>query len=180
MKKLKVLLVVAFLPLFAISQSIFDKYEDMDEVGSVTINKSLIRLAGNIAAFDGDDQEAQDFADISRGLDGIKVFVTEDEDISKDMAKTVKKYLKSSKLEELMRVKDKDVNVKFYIRQGKNEDHVSELLLFVSDIEHTGLGVKNRKFESVLVSMTGDIDLNKIGALTKKMNLPDDLNKAGK
>ncbi len=57
MRKLKVFLVVALLPLFGISQSIFDKYEDMDEVGSVTVNKSLIRLAGNIAAFDEDDQE---------------------------------------------------------------------------------------------------------------------------
>lgn len=180
MKKLKVLLAVALLPLFGISQSIFDKYEDMNEVGSVTVNKGLIRLAGNIASFDENDQEAQDFAEIARGLDGIKVFVTEDEGISKDMAKSVKKYLKSSKLEELMRVKDKDVNVKFYIRHGKDEDHVSELLLFVSDIEHNDFGIKNRKFESVLVSMTGDIDLNKIGALTKKMNLPDELNKAGK
>jgi hypothetical protein len=27
--------------------------------------------------------------------------------------------------------------------------------------------------------MTGDIDLNKIGALTKKMNLPEELNDAG-
>ena len=180
MKKLIVFLVVGLLPLFAISQSIFDKYEDMDKVGSVTVNKSLIRLAGNIAAFDKDDQEAQDFADISRGLDGIKVFITEDATIAEDMASTVKKYLKSSKLEELMRVKDKDANIKFYIKQGSDEDHVSELLLLVSDIDHSDFGVKNRKFESVLVSMTGDIDLNKIGALTKKMNLPHELNEAGR
>ena len=180
MKKLIVFLVVGLLPLFAISQSIFDKYEDMDKVGSVTVNKSLIRLAGNIAAFDKDDQEAQDFADISRGLDGIKVFITEDATIAEDMVSTVKKYLKSSKLEELMRVKDKDANIKFYIKQGSDEDHVSELLLLVSDIDHSDFGVKNRKFESVLVSMTGDIDLNKIGALTKKMNLPHELNEAGR
>jgi len=180
MKNLKVFLVVALLPLFGISQSIFDKYEDMNKVGSVTVNKSLIRLAGNIAAFDKDDQDAQDFAEISQGLDGIKVFITEDVAISEDMAATVKKYLKSSKLEELMRVKDKDANVKFYIKHGKDDDHVSELLLFVSDIDHNGFGPKNRKFESVLVSMTGDIDLNKIGALTKKMNLPKELNEAGK
>lgn len=181
MKNLKVFLVVALFPLFGISQSIFDKYEDMDEVGSVTINKSLIRLAGNIAAFDEEDQEAQDFAEISRGLDGIKVFITEDVAVSKDMAATVRKYLKSAKLEELMRVKDKDANVKFYIKHGKDEDHVRELLLFVSDIDHGQFGgVNNRKFESVLVSLTGDIDLNKIGALTKKMNLPKELNEAGK
>lgn len=79
-----------------------------------------------------------------------------------------------------MRVKDKDANIKFYIKQGSDEDHVSELLLLVSDIDHSDFGVKNRKFESVLVSMTGDIDLNKIGALTKKMNLPHELNEAGR
>jgi hypothetical protein len=32
----------------------------------------------------------------------------------------------------------------------------------------------------VLLSLTGDIDLTKIGALTKKMNLPEELNKAEK
>ena len=179
MKNFKIILAVILLPLFGISQSIFDKYEDMENVGSVTVNKSLIRLAGNIAAYDKNDQDAQDFADISRGLDGIKVFITEDADIAKDMASTVRKYLKSSKLEELMRVKDKDANVKFYIKHGKDEDHVKELLLLVSEIDHSDFGVKNRKFESVLVSMTGDIDLNKIGALTKKMNLPEELNDAG-
>jgi len=38
--------------------------------------------------------------------------------------------------------------------------------------------VNGRKFETVLVSMTGDIDLNKIGEITNKMNLPNDLKKA--
>ncbi len=179
MKKLSVLLVLAVLPFFGISQSIFDKYDNMKNVGSVTVNKSMIRLAGNIAAFDEGDQDAQDFADIAQGLDGIKVFITEDAGISEDMGKTVKKYLKSSNLEELMKVRDKDATVKFYIKQGRDEDHVSELLLFVSDISSDELDMGNRKFESVLVSMTGDIDLNKIGALTRKMDLPKELNEVG-
>lgn len=180
MKKLNVFLSLAFLPLIGFSQSIFDKYDDMDQVGSVTINQSMIRLAGNIAAFDESDQEAQDFADIAKSLEGIKVFITEDPDISEDMGETVNEYLKSSTLEELMRVKDKDATVKFYVKQGRDENHVSELLLFVSDIENPKIGIKNRKFESVLVSMTGDIDLTKIGALTNKMGLPEELNEAGK
>ncbi len=92
----------------------------------------------------------------------------------------VNKYLKKSSLEELMRVKDKDVNVKFYIKNGKHKDHVTELLMFVSGMKNMDVDVNGRKFETVLVSMTGDIDLNKIGALTKKMNLPEELNDAGK
>ncbi|WP_149276090.1 DUF4252 domain-containing protein [Pareuzebyella sediminis] len=178
MKNLKVCLAVALLPLFGFTQSVFDKYENMDHVGSVTVNRSMIRLAGNIASLDKNDQEAQDFADISRNIDKVKIFITEDEAITRDMVTTVNRYLKSSSLEELMRVKDKEANVKFYIKQGRDEDHVTELLLFVSDIENGEIGLGNRKVESVLVSMTGDIDLNKIGALTKKMNLPKELNGA--
>ncbi|MDT7830285.1 DUF4252 domain-containing protein [Pricia sp. S334] len=180
MKKANLFFTLALLPFIALSQSVFDKYDDMDHVGSVTINQNMIRLAGNIAAFDESDQDAQDFADIAQGLNGIKVFITQDPGISEDMGATVKAYLKSSTLEELMRVKDKDATVKFYVKQGKDEDHVSELLLFVSDIDNPKIGIKNRKFESVLVSMTGDIDLNKIGALTNKLNLPEELNSAGK
>ncbi|MEH6514920.1 MAG: DUF4252 domain-containing protein, partial [Maribacter arcticus] len=84
----------------------------------------------------------------------------------------------SSKLEELMRVKDKDVNVKFYIREGAKKDHVTELLMFVSGLDNVEIGNHGRKLETVLVSLTGDIDLNKIGSITNKMNLPQDLNKA--
>ena len=180
MKKLSLVFSLAFLPLLGLSQSVFDKYADMDEVGSITINQSMIRLAGNIAAMDEGDQETQDFAEIARGLDGIKVFITEDADISEDMGRTVQKYLKSSTLEELMQVKDKDATVKFYVKEGRNDDHVTELLFFVSDIGHHDIGIKNRKFESVLVSMTGDIDLTKIGALTNKMGLAKELNQAGR
>lgn len=179
MKKLNVFFTLALLPLFGFSQSVFDKYDAMDKVGAITVNQSMIRLAGSIAAFDESDQESQDFAEIAQSLEGIKVYMTEDVDISEDMAVTVNRYLKSSTLEELMQVKDKDATVKFYVKEGKDEDHVSELLLFVSDINNPKMGFKNRKFESILVSMTGDIDLTKIGALTNKMGLPKELNQAG-
>ena len=69
-------------------------------------------------------------------------------------------------------------NIKFYIKSGKDEDHVSELLMFVSDIQNAK--VDGRKVETVLVSITGDIDLNKIGSLTSKMGLPKELNQIKK
>jgi hypothetical protein len=94
------------------------------------------------------------------------------------MGATVTKYLNSAKMEELMRVKDKDTNVKFYIRNGKDADHVSELLMYVTGLKD--VEAEGRKFETVLLSLTGDIDLNKISSLTNKMNLPQELNKAGK
>ncbi len=116
--------------------------------------------------------------DIAQSLKNLKVFITEDKGISEDMKGSVNKYLKSSSMEELMRVKDKDANVKFYIKTGKDEDHVEELLMFVTGISE--IEANGRKVETVLLSLTGDIDLNKINSLTKKMNLPEELNKAGK
>lgn len=179
MKKVTVVIVFALVSVFGFSQSIFDKYEDMDHVGSIIINKGLIELASSLGSM-SDDADAKEFMEVASGLNGVKVFMTEDASVSADMAKTVKKYLKSSKLEELMRVKDKDVNVKFYVREGRDKDHVQELLMFVSGLDNTELGHNGRKLETVLVSLTGDIDLNKIATLTNKMNLPKELNKAGK
>lgn len=175
MRKQILVVAIAILPLFGFSQSIFDRYEDMDNVGTVVVNKGMIDLVAKIGSM-SDDPEAEEFAEVAKGINGIKVFITEDKRVASDMSATVKKYLKSSSMEELMRVKDKDVNVKFYIKTGKDEDHVRELLMFVSGMKN--IDVDGRKFETVLVSMTGDIDLNKIGAITNKMNLPKELNKA--
>ncbi|MGB3145816.1 MAG: DUF4252 domain-containing protein [Maribacter sp.] len=179
MRKLTTVFLIAILPLFGFSQSVFDKYEDMDNVGAVIVNKGMIDLVSKLGAM-SDDADAKEFMEVASGLKGVKVFMTEDTNVSADMAATVKKYLKSSNLEELMRVKDEDVNVKFYIRDGKEKDHVSELLMFVSGLNDVEIGHKGRKLETVLVSLTGDIDLNKIGSITNNMDLPKDLNKAGK
>ena len=76
-----------------------------------------------------------------------------------------------------MVVKDDGVNMTFYVKEGRDADHVSEFLMFVdglsaitkeADIEMNG---KKREFETVVVSLTGDIDLNQISKLTQKMNI---------
>ena len=176
MKKIIVVLLLAVAPFSGFSQSIFDKFEDMDEVGSVVINKGMINMFVTMGG-DQEDPEAKEFMDMAKSINGLKVFTTEDAGVAAKMNAAVKKHLNSSSMEEMMRVKDKDVNVKFYIKNGKRKDYVSELLMFVTDIKDAK--IKGRNFETVLVSITGDIDLNKIGTLTKKMNLPKELNKAG-
>lgn len=179
MKKYVILAVLALAPLFGKAQSIFDKFEDLDDVSSVVVNKNMFNLLMKMDV-DVDDPEAKEFMEIAKSLNGLKVFVTENSAVSADMQATVDRYLKSASLEELMRVKDKDANVKFYIKTGKDENHVSELLMFVTGIQHSEVAINDRQIETVLLSLTGDIDLTKIGALTKKMNLPEELNKAEK
>ena len=177
MKKYMLILLVALLPVAGISQSLFDKYEELDEVTSVIVNQSMFNLLAKIDV-QTDDPEAQEFMDIAKSIKSLKVFTTDDKSIGEDMKSSVDKYLKSARLTELMRVKDKDANVKFYIKEGKDSDHVSELLMFVTGMKI--VEANGKKYETVLLSLTGDIDLNKINSLTKKMNLPEELNKAGK
>ena len=179
MKKFLIIALLSFLPAGLTAQSIFDRFEDLDEVSSVVVNKNMFNLLVKMDV-DTDDPEAKEFMDIAKSLSGLKVFITEDEKVSADMKATVDKYLKSAELEELMRVKDKDANVKFYVKSGKDEDHVSELLMFVTGIKNMDVEIDDRKIETVLLTLTGDIDLTKIGSLTKKMDLPEELNNAGK
>ena len=179
MKKFIIIAILSLLPVGLVAQSIFDRFEDLDEVSSVVVNKNMFNLLVKMDV-DTDDPEAKEFMDIAKSLSGLKVFITEDAKVSADMKATVDKYLKSADLEELMRVKDKDANVKFYVKSGKDEDHVSELLMFVTGIKNMDVEIDDRQIETVLLTLTGDIDLTKIGSLTKKMDLPEELNNAGK
>ena len=165
MKKLIVIIALIVAPMLSGSQSIFDKFEDMPEVVSVIVNQKMFSLIASIDV-DMDDPEAQEYMNMVK-----KVFTTGDDKVSADMKATVTKYLKSSHLEELMRIKDGDQTVKFYVKEGKDENHVKELLMYVSglkemtkgqDIEING---KKREFETVLLSLTGDIDLRQVSKI---------------
>jgi hypothetical protein len=166
-KKIILALMIAILPMFTFAQSIFDKFEDMDDVSTVVVNKRAFDLMSRVGA---DSPEAKEYVNMVKSLKSLRVFATENATIAADMKAKVNTYLKSSKLSELMRVKDKEGNVKIYIREGKDADHVSELFMFVEGIsKHMGDG--DRKPEAVIVSITGDIDLNKISELTSQMNI---------
>jgi len=177
-RKLVIVMALAVLPLFTFAQSIFDKFEDMDDVSTVVVTKKAFDL---MVKMGGDSEEAKEYVNMIANLNNLRVLATENATIAADMKAKVNTYLKSSKLSELMRVKDKEGNVKIYIKEGKDADHVSELFMFVEGISKH-MGGEERKPEAVIVSITGDIDLNKISKLTSKMNIQggEHLEKAGK
>ena len=166
MKKIILTIAVVLISFANYAQSsIFDKCEDMDGVSSVIVNKEAFKM---LAKFQGGGAEGQEYIDMVQNLNTFKVFTTEKPEISAQMTTVMKQYLTSAKLTEMMRVKDEGTNVKIYIRQGKDADHVSELLMFVNGV---GKYMKDAdspiKAETVILSLTGDIDLNKISKLTE-------------
>ena len=166
----------------AMAQDIFSKYADDNKVTFISIKPKMFKLLAKMD-IDTDDKEAQQYINMVNSITSFKTIMTSDKGIATDFSKYVNKA--SRNLEELMKVKDDGVVMTFYVKEGKDEDHVSQLLMFVDgltditskvDVELNG---KKRTLESVVISLTGDIDLNQISKLTSKMNLPggDALNK---
>ncbi|HZJ18744.1 MAG TPA: DUF4252 domain-containing protein [Pricia sp.] len=180
MKKHIILIVLAFLPIVTFGQDIFDKYEDSDQVTFVAMQPKMFQMLGKMSV-SSDDPEAADFFKLVNSITSFKVITTENSKISKDIDGWVTTRLKSSAYEELMRVKDGGSNVKFYVKEGKDADHVKELLMFVTGLQDANIDIDGRKIETVLLSLTGDINLQEISKLTDKMDLPGgkQLKKAG-
>lgn len=187
MKKLVLILALATLPIVSMAQSIFDQFEDLDGVTSVVVNQNMFKLLSKIDV-ETNDPESQDYINMIENLTSLKVLTTGDEAISAKMKSEVDRYLNKAKLQELMRVKDGEQTIKFYIKEGKNEDYVSELLMFITGLKevtkdsNVTINGQKREFETVLLTLTGDIDLKQISKLTNKMDIPGgkQLEKAGK
>ncbi len=169
MKKLILTLVLALTPMFFFGQTAFDKFDGQDDVTSVIVNKKMFEMMGNVK-----NKESQQYLNLIKKLDNLKVFTTASTKISGDMRVTAERYIKSQGLEELMRVNDKGQNIRIMVKSGAGPTKVRELLMFIE-----GSGKGN---ETVLMSLTGDFDLNDISMLTDKLNLPGgtDLKKAAK
>lgn len=169
----KIILVIALVfisnTIFA-QQTLFDKFNGNENVTSVVVNKKMFSLLSKMKV---EDKETQQYVNLIKKLDNLKVFVTTNSTWASEMKATAGKYLKTASLEELMQVNDKGKLVKIFVKSGSTDSQIKELFMF---IEGSG------KEETVLMSLTGDFDLDELSVLTDKMNLPgrDVLNKASK
>ena len=168
--------VIAFLMSSAVSfaQNAFDKFEDKEGVTSVVVNKKMFEMMSKVKV-DAKDKETQQYLNLLKKLDNLKVFTTSSTKVGAEMKATVNSYLKSNPLEELMRVNNEGKNVKIYVKSGANENIVKELLMFIE-----GANVKDAN--TIVLSLTGNFSLDEISMLTEKMSLPGgaELKKASK
>ena len=163
MKKFIIATVFTLLPsLFFAQQSVFDKFDGPADVTTVVVSKKMFEMIGNVK-MEGKDKETQQYLKLVKKLHNLKVFTTANTKIAADMKVTTEKYLKTAGLEELMRVNDGGQNIRILIKTGATSTQIKELLMFID-----GSG----KNETVLMSLTGNFDLNELSVLTDKMNLP--------
>ncbi len=157
-------------PIFA--QGAFDKFDGQDDVTSIIVNKKMFDLMSKVK-MDASDKEAQQYLNLIKKLDNLKVFTTKSTIVENEMRAASEKYSKTNGLEELMSVNQEGRNIKIMVKSGAKDSQVLELLMFIE-------GGQNE--DTVLLSLTGDFDLNEISVLTDKIRFPggDDLKKATK
>lgn len=165
----KVILLIAFVvaPMLTNAQSIFDIFEDMDGVDMVVVTKDAFQLLKKFQPKDvkSDDNEVIQAFEMINDLNEFKMFSTDDLAIAAKMEKMVNTSIKKSKLTELVRIKEDDSRIKIYVKATSSKDYVSEVLMFVKGIDKKTKGMS----EAMVLSLTGNIDINKMSEFTDKM-----------
>jgi hypothetical protein len=167
MKKIIVLIAFIVAPMFTNAQSIFDSLEDMDGVDMVIVTKDAFELLNKFKpkSTKSDGNEVMEAFEMINDLNEFKMFSTDNLEIAAKIEKMVNSSIKSSKLTQLMRIKQDDSRIKIYVKSTKNKDYVSEVLMFVKGIDKQSKGMS----EAMVLSLTGNIDINKISEYTDKI-----------
>lgn len=168
MRKIVILVFLMALPLVTFGQNIFEKYADNEDVAYVSIKPRMFKMLATMG-LDSDDPDAKEFLQMVNSITSFKTIATSNSKISADIRKWVGK--RSNDLEELMEVKEGNTRMMFYVKSGRSDTQVKELLMFITGIQDK---MKDSEIDinTVVVSLTGDIDLNQISKLTSKMDIP--------
>ena len=174
MKNLSLVLIGFMLSLSVKGQSIFERFADYDDVSLVSISPKMFKMLGQLSV-SLDDPEAQEYIDMVSSIENFKVLISGNDEVTAAMSKWAAKQLSSKDLEELMTIKDADADVAFYVKNGKSDDRVEKLIMYVNGVnpeimKDSPLG--ERSVETIILLIEGDIDLKQISKLTDQMSLP--------
>lgn len=160
MKKIIVIgvLMMAAVGVYAQGEAVskfFGKYQNDDTFSQVSVSSKMFGLFTNMELEDKDDQEVLNA--ISK-LKGLKVLAKEDARNARELYNEANKMLPKSEYEELMYVRDKDKDMRFFITEKAGK--ISELVMIASGSN-----------DFMLLTLFGEIDLKQISKIGKKMDV---------
>ena len=133
----------------------FTKYQDDETFTQVKVSQKMFGLFTNM---DVDKPEDKEVLDAISKIQGLRVLAKHETRDSRTLYKEALAVIPNN-YEELMSVRDKDKDMKFYIKEisaGK----ISELVMVMGGND-----------EFMLLSLFGEIDLKKISHIGRKMNI---------
>lgn len=160
MKKLMVGIVMMAVSVAAQAQGdaiskFFSKYQNDETFSQVNMSSKMFSLMANLEVENPEDQEVVNM--ISK-LKGLKILAKEEARNSRELYKEALGMIPAKEYEELMSVRDKDKDMKFFIKESGGK--ISELVMVAGGNE-----------EFMLLSLFGEIDLKQVSKISKKMNI---------
>jgi hypothetical protein len=133
----------------------FSKYQDDMSFTQVNVSGKMFSLFTNMEADSPDDKEVLNA--ISK-LKGLRILRKENTSDARTLYKEAYALIPLKEFEELMSVRDKDADMKFYIKE--NAGKISELVMIMG-------GTK----DFMVMSLFGEIDLKQVSRIGKKMDV---------
>lgn len=126
-----ILLIFSFLTVNA-QEDIFEKLSNHEDITTVYISKSLLNLMPDV------NTGGANIKGLTGKLEQLEIYNTEgSKDASKLMKQEIAGLVKSKKYEILMKVKEKDNNVTFYVY--KEKERIKDLIMFVDDMDECSI-----------------------------------------
>ncbi|HNU42177.1 MAG TPA: DUF4252 domain-containing protein, partial [Cyclobacteriaceae bacterium] len=133
----------------------FTKYQNDESFSQVNISSKMFSLMANLDVENPEDKEVVDM--ISK-IKGLRILAKEEARNSRELYKEALALIPQKDFEELMTVRDKDKDMKFFIKEAGGK--VSELVMVAGGNE-----------EFMVLSLFGEIDLKQVSKISKKMNI---------
>ena len=173
MKKIIIITLFFILPVSLLGQSIFDKYQNDKEVKVISISPKMFQLLGSMS-LSSDDMESKALMEIIQGIRSFRALITGSELISEEIDIWVKKEVDDRGLVPEVLVKESEIELSIYVKEDGAEGMLKSLLMFSngfsSAIPDARPQVKDIK--AVILLIEGNFEMDKIGKLISKMNLP--------
>ncbi len=160
MKKAMLVMVMVVMTAVANAQStviskFFSKYDGDETFSQVTISGKMFSMMANL---DGDTPEAKSMISAISKIRGLKILKKSEARNSRELYKEAMAMIPASEFEELMTVRDKDKDMKFYTKEAGGK--ISELVMVMGGND-----------EFLVMSLFGEIDLKEMGKIGKSVNI---------
>ena len=160
MKKLMIGVVMMVLSAGAFAQNdaiakFFNKYQEDETFSVVNISGKMFSMMANVT---GDTPEEKAIIGAISKIKGLKVLKKDDARNSRELYKEALSMIPANDFEELMTVRDKDKDMKFYTKEAGGK--ISELVMVMGGND-----------EFMVMSLFGEIDLKQISKIGSKMNI---------
>jgi len=160
MKKLMIGAVIMMCSLAVSAQSdsmskFFSKYQNDESFSQVTISGKMFSMMANIS---GDTEEEKAMINSISKIKGLKILSKSEARNSRELYKEAISMIPANTFEELMSIRDKDKDMKFYTKEAGGK--ISELVMVMGGNE-----------EFMVLSLFGEIDLKDISRIGKSVNI---------